>query len=268
MSDIVTVNPKWSKPPKKRFVIVNRETSSNDVKEPDIEKIFGTDRPCFVFDTVNRNLYVHEYDGGTVNPILLGNTIVESANTGPHNEVFNDYVHNTTDGLVSYSFIAGFNNIVKYSDIMSSGGAAFGHYNKPDTSYLFTVGNGSNENNRSNILTATGSSIIIGYNTRDISSGKYVKIENGTVYAEGGIVSDDITELRNAVKDLQEKYDALQTSYNNLYSSVSDIYWIDEANNYNINDAVNDHTSQLSALESTQNNMLKVLNSNTFIVEP
>lgn len=240
---VTTIIPGWDDPFKKQFIIYNRDENSDIRKSPDITNIESGDRTAFVFDVINKNLVLHKVGTSSTDDasyVLVGHTELNS--NGKHNEVFNDYNGNTTNGVVSYAFICGYNNIIKYS--YSNGGSfATGHYNKPDVSYIMTIGNGTDDNNRSNIISVTDSAVIVGYGP-DVDTGKYVSIKNGNVIVDGNLTvngeingksgSDDnyntaIEELKNSVELLQKSLTNLTLSYNNLYNTVSEI--TEELNN-------------------------------------
>lgn len=241
---VTTIIPAWNDPFKKQFIIYNRDENTDIRKSPDITNIESGDRTAFVFDTINKNLVLHTV--GTSNTddashILIGHTELNSG--GKHNEVFNDYNGNSTSGVVSYAFVCGYNNIVKYNN-SNGGGFTSGHYNKSDVSYIMTIGNGTDDTNRSNIISVTDSSVIIGYSPEE-TTGKYISIKNGNVViggnltvngeingksGSGGNYDTAIEELKSTVESLQKSLTAVTTSladltvsYNNLYNTVSNM---------------------------------------------
>lgn len=283
-STITTTAPTWSDPLKKRFIIYNRDEDCDLRNAPNIyDNDNIEDRNAFVFDTANRNLIKHKignksaYDNTYV---LLGHT--EMGGLGKHNEIFCDYYNNKTDGIVSYSLICGSNNTVQYSKHYAGGGFASGHYNKPDTSYIMTVGNGTGNSSRSNIFTVTDESVIIGYSP-NVDVGKNVSVKNGDVViggdltvkgtingssgGGGGDYDDDIAELKASIVTLTENFNTLQTSYNQLYKSFKDLYWFDYEGGNTLYSIVNGMISDISNAQSTANGILKALNNSTIIVD-
>lgn len=236
---VTTAAPSWTNPFKKQFIIYNRTEDSDTRIFPDLTQLTDGDRTAFVFDTVNRNIIKHEGASGAVKPkntILAGHTEING--TGRHNEIFCDYNNNKTVGVVSYALVTGTGNISKYST--SSGSFTTGHWNKPDTSYLVTVGNGLSDTSRSNIVTITDESVTIGYSS-SLETGKNVSIKNGTVViggdltvngkingessgGGGGNYDAEIAALKSSITELQNQLTTLQTSYTNLYETFEDMY--------------------------------------------
>lgn len=237
-----------SQPLASKFILYERTQGNNDNALPDLDKteISDKSKDCFIYDIDNRNIYAHNYSINDTNgsvvqssTLISGHTVPKS--TGVHNEIFNDYKNNAPTSAVTYSFTAGLNNTVKYSE--NGGGAAFGHYNQGDTSYLFTIGNGANDSKRSNILSVTYKSLIIGYNTRDIETGKYVSIENGDTYIQGNLTVDgkftcSSSDYDTKISKLSAELASLQTSYSTLNNSVSTLTEIVKS----ILDSLNDST--------------------------
>lgn len=250
--------PSWPttfEPTKSPFIIYNRKDGETDVRNSPIIANIGTiipdaneyDRDAIVFDVVNRTVLRHK-KGYYDDLILAGHAYYG----GVHNEVFNDYNQNTVSTACSYSFVGGIGNNVQYNTtVSSSGGTAFGHYNYPSTSYLFSVGNGLNDKNRSNILTLTDDRVIFGYSPQ-LSTGKYVTIKNGNVTVDGdltvsgkingdtsggGASSEELEELKKRVEEdentistlnytigtLKDEINTLQLTVKTLTGNIKDI---------------------------------------------
>lgn len=279
-STITTTAPAWSDPLLKRFVICNRDEDCDLRLTPDFTLMQLGDRSAFIFDTANRTIIKHtkgnskEKDG---NSVVVGHT--EMNGGGKHNEIFCDYYNNKTDGVVSYSLICGSNNTVQYSKNYAGGGFASGHYNKPDVSYIMTVGNGTGDSSRSNILTITDEAVIVGHSP-NVDVGKNVSIQNGDVViggdltvngtingksGSGGDYDEAIAELKASVATLTDQLTALQTSYNNLYSTFNDMYWFTDG--VTLTTQVNSMVDDISNAQSTANGILNALNNSTVIVD-
>lgn len=279
-STITTTAPAWSDPLLKRFVICNRDEDCDLRLTPDFTLMPLNDRSAFIFDTANRTIIKHtkgnskEKDG---NSVVVGHT--EMNGGGKHNEIFCDYYNNKTDGVVSYSLICGSNNTVQYSKNYAGGGFASGHYNKPDVSYIMTVGNGTGDSSRSNIFTVTDEAVIVGHSP-NVDVGKNVSIQNGDVViggdltvngtingksGSGGDYDEAIAELKASVTTLTDQLTALQTSYNNLYSTFNDMYWFTDG--VTLTTQVNSMVDDISNAQSTANGILNALNNSTVIVD-
>lgn len=279
-STITTTAPAWSDPLLKRFVICNRDEDCDLRLTPDFTLMPLNDRSAFIFDTANRTIIKHtkgnskEKDG---NSVVVGHT--EMNGGGKHNEIFCDYYNNKTDGVVSYSFICGSNNTVQYSKNYAGGGFASGHYNKPNVSYIMTVGNGTGDSSRSNIFTVTDEAVIVGHSP-NVDVGKNVSIQNGDVViggdltvngtingksGSGGDYDEAIAELKASVATLTDQLTALQTSYNNLYSTFNDMYWFTDG--VTLTTQVNSMVDDISNAQSTANGILNALNNSTVIVD-
>lgn len=178
-----TVAPGWGGDNfKKRFIIYNRKESDTTINNnPNIKGMSTGDRSAIVFDTVNRNAVLHvKGDSSSDDTVLLGHSYI--GDTGKHNEIFNDYNGNMPDSTC-YSMICGYRNKSNYVAAQAPGGSfACGHYNEADTSYIFTIGNGSAENKRSNIIAVTTNSITI---YGDDSNNDTVSIGHGKIYIDG-----------------------------------------------------------------------------------
>lgn len=280
-STITTTAPAWSDPILKRFVICNRDEDCDLRYTPDFTSMNLTDRTAFIFDTANRTIIKHT-KGNTnakdCESVVAGHT--EMNGGGKHNEIFCDYNNNKTDGIVSYSLICGSNNIVRYNKNFAGGGFSSGHYNKPDVSYIMTVGNGTGDSGRSNIFTVTDEAVIVGYSP-NVDVGKNVSIQNGDVFiggdltvngtingssgGGGGDYDEAINELKLAVATLTTKLDTLQTSYTQLYETFYDMYWF--TTDTTLTTQVNSMVDDISNAQSTANGILNALNNSTVIVE-
>lgn len=224
-------------PTKSPIIVYNRQDGETDVRYwPNIVNIAASsgkageyDRNAIVFDTVNRTVLRH-CAGSSDDNIVSGHAYYG----GVHNETFNDYTGNGALSVCSYSFVAGRGNRVEYNTTAnSSGGAAFGHYNNPGASYLFTVGNGLSDNNRSNILSITDESIIFGYGPL-ADSKKYVTVTNGNVVIDGDLtVSGDINGASGGssggasseeLENLKTQVEAMQTKLAELEESLAALY--------------------------------------------
>lgn len=265
--------PEWPttfEPSKSPFIIYNRVDGENDVRNfPNIVNI-GTiipnsgeyDRDAIVFDVVNRSVLRHK-KGNYQDIILSGHTYYG----GVHNEVFNDYKQNTALNECSYSFVAGIGNNVQYNTtVSSSGGAAFGHYNNAESSYLFTVGNGLNNNNRSNILTLTDESVIFGYSPR-IGNGKYVTIKNGTVAIEGdltvsGTINGEKSGGGSSSEELEKLKERVVTNENNI-SSLSNSVGTLQSDVITLKTEISTLKSAIETLSESLNNVLELLDLNS-----
>ena len=104
-----------------------------------------------IFDAYNRTMYAYQ---GIYGPHYIGSY---------HGETFNDYENNIATG--DYSSAHG-NHTVAYND----NEAAFGSYNMSNDNTLFSVGKGTDEENRSNAFEV------------DVNGNAYV---NGTTYTHG-----------------------------------------------------------------------------------
>lgn len=280
-STITTTAPAWSDPILKRFVICNRDEDCDLRVAPDFTSMNLTDRTAFIFDTANRTIIKHT-KGNTnakdCESVVAGHT--EMNGGGKHNEIFCDYNNNKTDGIVSYSLICGSNNIVQYNKNFAGGGFSSGHYNKPDVSYIMTVGNGTGDSGRSNIFTVTDEAVIVGYSP-NVDVGKNVSIQNGDVFiggdltvkgtingssgGGGGDYDEAIAELKSAVATLTDKLTTLQTSYTQLYETFYDMYWF--TTDTTLTTQVNSMVDDISNAQSTANGILNALNNSTVIVE-
>lgn len=281
-STTTTTAPAWSDPLLRRFIIYNRNEECDLRVPPNFTTASLADRSAFVFDTANRTIIKHtkgnsgDSDGQA---IIVGHTEMNSG--GKHNEIFCDYNNNKTDGIVSYSLVCGSNNIVQYNSSFAGGGFASGHYNKPDTSYIMTVGNGTADSDRSNIFTVTDESVIIGYSP-SVAVGKNVSIQNGDVViggnltvngtingssGGGGNYDEAIAELKSSVAALTEQLNTLQTSYNTLYDSFKDLYWYDSDEAITLYSQVAGMTNDISNVQSTANGILNAINNSTIIVD-
>lgn len=216
MADAVqTVAPGWGDDNfKKRFIIYNRKESDTHIQNnPDIKNMSTGDRSAIVFDTVNRNAVLHvKGDEKTKDTVLLGHTYVEG--TGKHNEIFNDYEGNVPSDYICYSMICGYCNTSEYITATAPGGSfACGHYNKADSSYIFTIGNGANKNKRSNIIAVTTNSITI---YGDDSNNDTVSIGHGKIYIDG----DAYIGTGASQVSLNDFIKKLNTVYNMLYDKT------------------------------------------------
>lgn len=280
-STITTTAPTWSDPLLKRFVICNRNEECDLRSVPDFTSMNLSDRNAFIFDTANRTIIKHTKGNANTQDcksVVVGHTEMNSG--GKHNEIFCDYYNNKTDGIVSYSLICGSNNIVQYSKNYAGGGFASGHYNKPDVSYIMTVGNGIGDSVRSNIFTVTDEAVIVGYSP-SVNVGKNVSIQNGDVFiggdltvkgtingssgGGGGDYDEAIAELKASVATLTEQLNTLKTSYNQLYETFYDMYWF--TTDTTLTTQVNSMIDDISNAQSTANGILNALNNSTVIVE-
>lgn len=75
---------------------------------------------------------------------------------GNSNEIHNDYTNTIVNDSELYGSVFGRSNKVN-----AEGGLACGKYNKTDKSYLFTVGNGTSDAARSNIIAATNDTVYL-----------------------------------------------------------------------------------------------------------
>lgn len=191
---------------KKQFVIFNRNESNNLAQKPILDTLIN--RNCFLYDKATRTLFQHKDNNENVQ--ILGNTYFGTI--GKHNETHNDYTNNKISGSGSFGTVLGLNNELNYNN---NGGFVVGRYNKPSSTYLFTIGNGSDVNNRSNLVQATDNKFCI----------------NGTLEINNksldDIISDsqdttNVQELNNRVKNLEDKLNKLITELQQLTILVDD----------------------------------------------
>ena len=112
-----------------------------------------------IFDKENRTLYA--------NGNIVGNHYFNSY----HGEIFNDYHNNEARGDYSAALGSGNSALAKYSTSTGLGNVSTATYNMPTAYSLFTVGNGSGYEDRSNAF--------------DVR-------KNGDVILSGKLISDDI----------------------------------------------------------------------------
>lgn len=187
---------------KKQFVIYNR-TENNDISNtPKLDT--SQNRNCFLFDPCTRSVFKNTEAGEQQQ--LIGNTYFGSI--GKHNEVHNDYSNNMITNTGSYGTVIGLNNILDYAN---DGGLVAGRYNKSDVSYLFSIGNGKNDDNRSNIIVATDSSVFI---NGDLHI-------NGKSLSEAGS-SEEVKKLESRVTELENQLTSLTTELSKLTFVVED----------------------------------------------
>lgn len=217
MADTVqTVAPAWGGDSfKKRFIVYNRKESDTSIgNNPDVKNMSTGDRSAIVFDTVNRNAVLHvKGDAKTDDTVLLGHTY--TGISGKHNEIFNDYAGNRPDEYSCYSMICGYRNKSEYTPDSSVPGGSFacGHYNSADSSYIMTVGNGTSEAARSNILSITANSVTI---YGDNSNNDTVSIGHGKIYIDG----DAYIGTGNNQVSLTEFINKINTVYNMIYDKT------------------------------------------------
>ena len=180
---------------KKQFVIFNRDENNNLAQEPLLDTL--TNRNCFLYDKVTRTLFQH-FDNNK-NVQLVGNTYFGTI--GKHNETHNDSVNNKVEGGGSFGTVIGSNNILNYDN---DGGFVTGHYNKPNNTYLFSIGNGTDNNNRSNLVQATNDTFAINGNLV-INGKKLETIINNSNTQDGA----EIQLLKDRVRELESKLNTL-----------------------------------------------------------
>lgn len=182
---------------KKQFIIFNRNESNNLAQKPLLDVL--TDRNCFLYDKATRTLFQHKNNNENIQ--LLGNTYFGTI--GKHNETHNDYTNNKISGSGSFGTVLGLNNELNYNN---SGGFVVGRYNNPNVSYLFTIGNGSDVNNRSNLVQATDSTFNI----------------NGTLKVNGKSLDDIISGAADneSVQDLKRRVELLENKLKALIAEL------------------------------------------------
>lgn len=184
---------------KKQFVIYHRDETNDLGKEPLITDE-TQNRNCFLYDKATRTLFQHSAQFNT-NVQLIGNTFFGT--TGKHNENHNDYNNNKIEGDGSFGSVFGTNNKLNYD---GNGGFVVGHYNNPNSTYLFTIGNGQDENNRNNLVQATENTFSI----------------NGDLEINGKSLNTIISEAVNneTIQNLQTKVNDLETLLNSLINEL------------------------------------------------
>lgn len=189
----------WYESFKKPFIIYNRSENNNLAKEPVISDCTQR-RDCFLFDNATRSLF--KQDAFCNNKLLVGNTYFGSI--GKHNETHNDYNNNKVDGGGSYGTVLGTSNILNYNN---NGGFVAGRYNSPNTSYLFTIGNGKSENSRSNLVQATDSTLYI----------------NGDLEVNGTKFSDIANNFNESDASIQIRLSNIEEKLNQLLLELQNI---------------------------------------------
>lgn len=191
---------------KKQFIIFNRNESNNLAQKPILDVL--TDRNCFLYDKATRTLFQHKNNNENVQ--IIGNTYFGTI--GKHNETHNDYTNNKISGSGSFGTVLGLNNELNYNN---NGGFVVGRYNNPNVSYLFTIGNGSDENNRSNLVQATDS-------TFSINGELEINGKNLNTIISGAADNETVQNLKNRVEALENKLSTLIDELQQLTILVDD----------------------------------------------
>ena len=189
----------WYENFKKPFVIYNRNESNNLAVEPTISDCTEK-RNCFLYDKATRSLFRHSSDDNNI--LLVGNTYFGSI--GKHNETHNDYNNNKVDGGGSYGTVLGLNNILNYNN---NGGFVAGRYNLPDNNYLFAIGNGKDDNNRSNLIQCTDNTTYI----------------NGELEVNGIKFSDVSSNVETNNTQLNKRLDTIESKLNQLITELQSL---------------------------------------------
>lgn len=181
---------------KKQFVIFNRNESNDLGKLPKLDS--SINRNCFLYDKITRTLLQHKViDNSDVQ--LLGNTYFGTI--GKHNETHNDYTNNKIEGAGSFGSVFGSNNVLKYN---GDGGFVAGRYNNPNTTYIFTIGNGIDANNRHNLIQATDSTFSINGNLE-------INGQDINTIISNAADNETVQDLKNRVIELETQMNALIT---------------------------------------------------------
>lgn len=189
----------WYENFKKPFVIYNRNESNNLAVEPSISDCTEK-RNCFLYDKATRSLFRHDLNNNNI--LLVGNTYFGSI--GKHNETHNDYNNNKIDGGGSYGTIMGQNNILNYNN---DGGFVAGRFNKPNTTYLFTIGNGKDDSHRSNLVQCTDDNFCI----------------NGELEVNGVKFSDVTSDTNQNLTNINNRLTAIENKLNQLITELQNV---------------------------------------------
>lgn len=190
----------WYENFKKPFVIYNRNETNNLGQDPNITDE-SKNRNCFLYDKATRTLFQH-YAQNNHNVQLIGNTYFGTI--GRHNETHNDYTNNKVDGSGSYGTVLGMNNMLNYNN---NGGFVTGRFNKPNSSYLFTIGNGKDENNRSNLIQCTDNTTYI----------------NGELEVNGVKFSELSSDVETSNAQLKSRLDSIESKLNQLITELQSL---------------------------------------------